>query len=135
MALRENLAEWSKTPFESQQHMIEAMSSPEYRNPRNDAYRKAVEAKVCLGAHGIQTTVYEGIDRTNTDGGLGESNTTRGRELVDSHKTAEQMLAEIYGPLAVAPPKRTIVREDERSDFTSGRNGEQLSSVRIHPDF
>src|SRR4051812_3997237 len=107
MALRDNLAEWSKTPFESQAHLIEAMRSPEYRDSRNSAFREAVEAKVLISSNtGTSATVYSGLDATNSDGGLGESGTEAAARRQGEERDAEQAMLEQYGSLALSPAKQ-----------------------------
>ena len=44
------LQRWALVPFESDAELVNAMRSPEYSNPQNPAFRRAVEQKIALGA-------------------------------------------------------------------------------------
>jgi hypothetical protein len=115
MGLRDNLSEWSKTPFESQAHLIEAMRSPEYRDSRNSAFREAVEAKIGISSNtGTAITVYSGLDATNSDGGLGESDTEAAARRHGEEQEAERALLEQYGSLALSPAKQARLQPVER---------------------
>src|SRR5438105_2276914 len=106
MQLREGLAQWAQTPFESQAHMIAAMRDPQYS--RIPEYRAAVEAKIALNNSGIAPRVYD-QRQEYVAGGIGQTHTEAGRSQIEAGKLAEQELAERYGYQAVAPANRNPV--------------------------
>jgi hypothetical protein len=120
MAVRENLEEWKRLPFESQAHMIAAMRDPQYRDPRNSAYREAVEARVLISSNtGASATVYSGLDAKNSDGGLGESGTTAAATRQEEEASAQQAFLEQYGPMSVSPAQRMKLTQTAPASATA----------------
>jgi hypothetical protein len=115
MALRENLAGWSLTPFESQYHMMEAIRDPQYS--KVPEYRAAVEAKICLDAKGVHTTVYAPPDLQRNDSGIGERQTETGQARAQDQKSAEELHREIFGERSVAPTPLQNTQRDRSADI------------------
>ena len=114
MKLRENLAEWARTPFESSQHMQEAIRDPQYS--RVPQYRAAVEAKISLSSNsGTRTTVHTSVEREDSQAGagLGNSETIAMGELLEQQRSAEQIMLETYGPLSLSPAQRARLNRPE----------------------
>ncbi|MEX2109834.1 MAG: hypothetical protein WD802_04465 [Gemmatimonadaceae bacterium] len=113
MAIRENLAEWSRIPFESQAHMIAAMRDPQYRDPSNSAFREAVEAKVHISSNtGTTSTVYSVEERE--DSGSLESDSSIKARMREEEASAQQAFLEQYGPLSLSPAQREKLKPVER---------------------
>jgi len=113
MQLRENLAEWARTPFESSIHMQAAIRDPQYS--RIAEYRAAVEAKILRSSNtGTSATVYNTVEREDTDegAGLGDSATTATTERQEQQRTAEQIMLDTYGPLSLSPAQRARLNPD-----------------------
>lgn len=119
MALRDNLSEWSKTPFESTAHMMEAMRDKQYSDPRNSAYRKAVEAKVLLGSNGTRTAIHNSVEREDAAPGAGIGNGASVAAAERKEHDAERDLYESRGPMSVSPAARARIQR-ENDDPNSG---------------
>src|SRR4051812_18086686 len=120
MAIRENLDVWARSPFASQAAMIEAMRDPQYKDPRNDAYRLAVAAKIMISSDtGTSATVYRPAEYESVgDAGIGQSQTEAAGHRAVEQKSAEDLMIELYGPLAVAP--RVESKPQSQSDPNAG---------------
>lgn len=106
MAIREDLESWSKIPFPSQAALIQAMRDPQYKDPRNDAYRQAVEAKMIISTEtGTSTTVYDTVQQQN-ESGLGETETEASKQRAEEQRQAEEALCGSHGAMAVSPQAR-----------------------------
>jgi hypothetical protein len=114
MQLRENLAQWATTPFESSYHMQVAILDPQYS--KIPEYRAAVEAKIILSSNtGTSSTVYNSIEREDSEvsAGLGDSATTATAERKEQQRTAEQIMLDTYGSLSLSPAQRARLNPPE----------------------
>lgn len=121
MALRTGLAEWALTPFESQQHLIEALRDPQYS--RVPEYRAACEKKMCIDTKGAQISVYDDTQRSAPpEAGMGQSKigpcTEAETRLAyeEGQAEAQRLHAQTYGPLSVKPAPRILTRLDLEAD-------------------
>lgn len=104
-----HLAAWAQLPFQSQQEMIAAIGHAQYRNPANDAYRRAVEAKMSLDAGnlGVSVSHYSDTERADEQLPNNGDDRTEQEKRRDELSAAEQDLEALHGPMAVRPAVRT----------------------------
>lgn len=120
MALRENLAEWSRQPFESSAHMQEAIRDPQYS--KVPEYRRAVEAKIVISSRmGTSATNRSAVERADSEpgAGLGDAGTEAEQNRRAREHDAERTLYERSGPMSVSPAARVRI-EKQNSDPNSG---------------
>jgi hypothetical protein len=125
VALRENLAEWSKQPFESSAHMQEAIRDQQYS--RIPEYRRAVEAKICLSSStGTRTAVHASVEREDSEvgAGLGNSGTEAEQNRRATERDVERQMYESQGPMSVSPSARIRIAT-ENADPNSGYGFQQ----------
>lgn len=109
-----DLASWSQSGFQSQQHLMQAMSHPQYRI--NPEYRAAVEAKLSLetGNLGFSTANYTDTQRSDSDVDTAEvSESAASQQRKADYAEAERALAEQNGEYAVRPGARTSTGQQE----------------------
>jgi hypothetical protein len=125
-----DLASWSQSGFQSQQHMMQAMSHPQYRI--NPEYRAAVEAKVCLesGNLGFQTANYTDTQRSDSDVDTAEvSESAASRQRNADYADAERALAEQHGEHAVRPGARIATGQQEPRYEVEGTQRASVSTM------
>jgi hypothetical protein len=132
MALRSDLSTWKLTPFESNDHMVEAMQDPQYR--RSPEFVAAVEAKVALMAGGITPVVHNDHARIVVGTGvIGNATSAAGRSEAAERKSAEQQLADIYGPGSVRLESRAKSQQAaiEAANAANPNKGNGLTRVSV----
>jgi hypothetical protein len=125
-----NLAEYATTPFQSQEEMIAAMSNPQYRNPANDAYRRAVEMKMALdvGTLGVSVRAYNDTTRSDESVPVENQRTEQEQYAIDM-ADAEQALQAQYGALSVRPDARASTGQPEARYEIEGTQRASISTL------
>jgi hypothetical protein len=110
MQLRENLSMWATTAFESQAAMTAAIRDPQYRLVPE--YVRACEKKISLMGGGTGLVVHNDHSRIQVGTGIiGNATSAAGRSEAAERKSAEQQLADIYGPGAVRLESRAASQQ------------------------